>query len=49
MKKFNKEKHRIKMAKLRRKMLKAWAEKKNKKARRIRQEIIEKILENKND
>lgn len=37
------------MAKLRRKMLKAWVEKKNNKAKKLRQKIIEKILENKND
>jgi len=44
MKKVNKEKHRKKMAKLRRKMLKAWALKRNEKAKKLRQRIIEKTL-----
>lgn len=47
MKKLNKEKHRKKMARLRRKMLKALVENKNKKAQKLRQKIIRKILENK--
>ena len=49
MKKVNKEKHRKKMAKLRRKMLKAWALKKNKKATKLRQQIIEKTLKHNNE
>jgi excinuclease UvrABC helicase subunit UvrB len=49
MKKINKEKHRNKMAKLRRKMLKAWATKKNEKAAKLRQKIIEKTLKHRKD
>lgn len=49
MKKINKEKHRKKMAKLRRKMLKAWALKKNQKATTLRQRIIKKTLKYNNE
>jgi len=44
MKKLDKTKHKKKMMKLRRKMLKAWALKKSKKATKLRQKIIAKTL-----
>jgi hypothetical protein len=47
MKKPNRERHLRKMQKLRRKMLKAWATKKNEKAVKIRNKIIKKTLKNK--
>jgi hypothetical protein len=48
MKKVNKEKHLRKMQKLRRKMLKAWAWKRNEKASELRRKIISKTLKQKN-
>lgn len=47
MKKPNKERHLRKMQKLRRKMLKAWATKRNEKAIKIRDKIIRKTLKHK--
>lgn len=47
MKKVNKEKHLRKMQKLRRKMLKAWAKKRNEKASELRRKIILKTLKQK--
>ena len=49
MKKIDKEKHLKKMQKLRRKMLKAWALKKDDKARKTREKIIKKTLKYKNE
>ena len=49
MKKVNKEKHRKKMAKLRRKMLAAWATKRAEKAQKTRNKIIKKTVEFNND
>ena len=46
MKKQNKHKHQMKMAKLRRKMLAALVKRKNKKAARIRLEIIQRSANN---
>lgn len=49
MKKVNKEKHRKKMAKLRRKMLAAWATKRAEKAQKTRNKIIKKTVEFNNE
>lgn len=49
MKKLNKERHLLKMQKLRRKMLKAWALKKVKKAKKTRDKIIAKTLKYNNE
>ena len=49
MKKLDKAKHRKKMMKLRRKMLKAWALKKAEKAKKLRQKIIQKTLKFNNE